>query len=554
MFSRMLQILAVSVIVISCTKGTSTRVPCVILATQPIHDGSPEGTIVDNVTKGSTLYYLGERSPDSSSLKVEFNGKVGWIAKGSVIIDSSPAVITGPGLYFFNPENANPAASLPRGTVVATDSVIGSRSHVYFSLRYPEISDAWVSTTDLNSDAEQIAFAIELEEISHYSTADLSRAYNHLFQKYSGSPLISEVSIDLSELNDFGANELQNNYPVVVDKPNGKILALRSSVDEQVAEYARDVLGGSVPYSFAGIKPRSIFYQRYMTQLPAYVKLPSVSDYAQYFEKLGTKQSVAAYLLYRADRSPENVRKLYEAYGPLIREVAQLYPIRAQVKTLVNTFTHIKEIPDYKKVCADISAEVTQWDRDHQVEGGFTEGGFILEAQKSIYEPIMHPSVTESWDVTSAVWYHSFWVRRLAEGNADVVFNILQDLAVLDYPGGQETDEVVYDAPDDAPDDEGFGDSPFEVTTVVCTYQEYSEGDCGHIIFDCGDYGDADTGALAGSEAESWKSLFDVEDGKYLMAGRKFEITSRMGPGDVCGPDGNSPGQVPIIISFKLLP
>jgi hypothetical protein len=88
-----------------------------------------------------------------------------------------------------------------------------------------------------------------------------------------------------------------------------------------------------------------------------------------------------------------------------------------------------------------------------------------------------------------------------------------------------------------------------EPTTVTCTYQGTEEGDCYHILFSCGDFGDASR-ELSEAEEELW---IDLE--KYQ--GRTFEITYTKTEGWPCQqgyPDTSqmTRGDVPLITGFKL--
>lgn len=554
MYFRLFLFVAVSAIIVSCASKPN-GIPSVALIPQALHEGTPDGTEVAAIKKGSVVYYLSETTPDGVSMKVEFDGKVGWMPADGVALKSDVAIIVSGGEVYSSPDNAAALGSLPPGTIVAVDSVVNDRSRIFFSENPGEFGNGWIVSANLTFNPDEIEFALELNDAGTYSAEQQSILYEKLFEKHPGSPLIGEVSIDLSEIPNEAIPDLQSNYAVVIDKASGKLRGTKSAIASEVAAYGHDILNGPVQYSFSEIKPRSIYYQRYLTQLPSFVGLPSISDYNQYIDKLGDEQSWRAYLLYRVDRSPQNIRRLYDAYGGIVRSVASRYPIKSNIRALIIAYEHIITIPNYKKVCSDVSAKVAQWDKDHEVQGGYTEGGNILEFQQSIYDHIMTPAITESWDVASAVWYHSFWVRRLKEGNAEIVYTILQDLDAQTYPEKeQEEGEGNYDEVADEPE-ESF-DDPFEPpTTTVCTFKDYSVGDCGHVEFDCGDYGDADPSQLSEEDAKLWASLFvsdtDGERGNPELIGKKFEITERQVVGEVCDENGGSQGRVPQLLSFK---
>lgn len=558
MYFRLSLFLAVSAIVISCSK-TPNGVPSVNMSPQPIHEGTPDGAEVTSVGKGNVVYFLGETSPDGQSIKVDFNGTVGWIRASSVVIKSDAAIIVGSGDLYVTPDNATPDGSLSFGTITAVDSVVNERSHIFYEEPGGDLGQGWLASSDLSFNPTEIEFALKLTNASDYSTADRAYLYEKLFVDYPDSKQIGQISIDLSELPAESIPTLQGTYAVVVDKAGGKVMGTRREMENEVETIGHDILSGPVQYSFSEIKARSIYYQRYLTQLPSFVGLPSISDYNQYIDNLGEEQSWRAYLLYRVDRSPQNISRLYDAYGAIIRRVAESYPLKHNIRALMIAYEHIITIPNYKKVCADVYDDVNAWDKEHEVQGGYTEGGAILEFQQKIYDPIMTPAITESWDITSAVWYHGFWVRRLKEGNAEVVYSIMQDLDKLQYPedGAEELERRGnYEEINDEPEEEGFGDDPFEpATTVVCTFESTGLGDCWHVVFDCGDYGDADISLLSEEDKALWKSLSvsdsEGESSNPAMVGKKFEINARNVHGELCGENGTSPGIVAQIISFK---
>jgi hypothetical protein len=98
--------------------------------------------------------------------------------------------------------------------------------------------------------------------------------------------------------------------------------------------------------------------------------------------------------------------------------------------------------------------------------------------------------------------------------------------------------------------------------TLRCVYQTYEAGDCPHIIFDCADFGSANTTSLPANQAKVWNDLLAFDGhGDFPMAnenyvGKTFEIVHDYV--DVASCNASTTGEsamvkVPNILSFKLI-
>lgn len=101
-----------------------------------------------------------------------------------------------------------------------------------------------------------------------------------------------------------------------------------------------------------------------------------------------------------------------------------------------------------------------------------------------------------------------------------------------------------------------------EIITEICTFSDFSIGDCGHLEFDCGDFGDALISPELSEEGKQlWQALVVSDDngerGNPTYVGKKFQIKYKMVKGTICGePDANGnyyrDGEVAMIIGFRL--
>jgi hypothetical protein len=96
-----------------------------------------------------------------------------------------------------------------------------------------------------------------------------------------------------------------------------------------------------------------------------------------------------------------------------------------------------------------------------------------------------------------------------------------------------------------------------EVFTKECEFSDYSVGDCGHLEFSCGDFGNAKAANLSAEDQAIWNDLAisndDGETGNPKYVGKTFIIKYKIVPGDKCGdPSGPQYGPIEQLISFKL--
>jgi len=94
--------------------------------------------------------------------------------------------------------------------------------------------------------------------------------------------------------------------------------------------------------------------------------------------------------------------------------------------------------------------------------------------------------------------------------------------------------------------------------TLTCKFQRIEGEGCLHIIFDCGDFGTAETASLPADQLKLWNDLITFEGhGDFPGANPKyvdktFEIRHNFKEGATCSTGGEAGrGQVPNLLSFK---
>ena len=89
----------------------------------------------------------------------------------------------------------------------------------------------------------------------------------------------------------------------------------------------------------------------------------------------------------------------------------------------------------------------------------------------------------------------------------------------------------------------------------TCVLQDYGLGDCSHVIFDCGDFGNAERYLDEASEA-LWHDLsVETKDGDIQVnpkyKGKSFEIAYAEATGVRCEEQGEAPYQ--LVVGFSVV-
>src|SRR6187549_3896747 len=90
---RLLQlavVIVVSLFLFSC--GEKSGRGGTVLTSQVLLD-EVAGLAIDTVPDGSVISFTGTTSKDSLWMEVNFNGKTGWVRRGTVALDCSPAYL-----------------------------------------------------------------------------------------------------------------------------------------------------------------------------------------------------------------------------------------------------------------------------------------------------------------------------------------------------------------------------------------------------------------------------------------------------------------------------
>lgn len=167
-----------------------------------------------------------------------------------------------------------------------------------------------------------------------------------------------------------------------------------------------------------------------------YNSLPSFVDEMErhkgYYENQGPKvfkKQLMAYGIYRIDRSPENIKRLWSFAKPVLKTVIPMSSyermgLRRKVNGLINSYEKLERIEDYSVKLEEFYKQT------------FTPGGALKnkEDAQGAYGLSVH-------DLNQKIFKYlegdrhmmgmpslSFWMRRNHEGNIDTVIEILREI------------------------------------------------------------------------------------------------------------------------------
>lgn len=584
MYKIIIPLLFATAILSSCSKGPTTAI---VLSTAYVLDTAYHtGNRIGIITAGDTVEYLDERpkqliGSQRHFLKIRVDSLVGWVDPINICVDCRPAMIkneTTPYVSATSSEGPPVSVRTYANFFVAADSVEGDRTHIYSE--YLQFH-AWVATSDLSEDPADVTVAGLIHRLDGVLVDDPGRfkAFGAIAKKYSSHPLITTCKVNLNGLSDGDLLELQKSSsdgPVVFDKADNTAIFGSKWFDALFSFTLLDILmpaQGDDPdgYSlddgtYVSTNPRMRYFTKYIDALPPFIKLPVKSEASGSGEDKAS--AFRAFMLYRLDRSPENIQNLYGRFKGTIKELIEgglVNDVRPDVNNLIKAYDHIVTLQNYKATMKNVSIRIAAWDKAHKNKKGIIEGYYILNDQEEVYRPIMTDDVYADGKPNTTIWYFSFWTRRFAEGNEQVVYDILKEIVQIvpgTPEGSEEGDggEVYGEGVGDGDNPEADSDPP-PFQTLACTYEGFESHDCSHITFSCDDYGNADTSELTGDDLALWKSLIvDTPNGSAAnpdLVGKEFVITVGVGTGTLCternGADysGYPEGDVPKIIAFS---
>lgn len=526
------------------------------IVTKPYQMPIDAGASTDAVTHllaGTEVKVVGD---EGDRLKVDAAGTKGWIDKKYVAIGAKAGVINGEPATL---DGSKALVTFTDGQVVAYDSVKDDKVHVYYN---SVDSSGWIEMKGLSTKPEDVEMGLAIAGVEYaHLYSDKMDHFKEVAAKYPSHERLQTIKVKLDELPDNQIATMQDELGIIIDKSKNSITTSRFKTWQWVNFTVSDVAwifddpedpDGLLTSENAMEVPRIRYFHKYILALPEFVKMP-VRSVASTWPNVANVNSNLAFIIYRMDRSPENVKMMYDKYkGEIVylMQAGVISDLHPQIMELIASYDHIVKLPNYQTKIASIQKKITSFDNEHIDDKGVSTSYVAQLDQADIYEPIIDTEHIDPRQDGLGVWYYSFWVRRFAEGNAQVVYDILKELSEVAPEGG--IGEEDYD------DGEGYaGDSPWNEEAITCVFQGFSFGDCGHIEFSCGDYGDADTSALSEEERKLWDSLVTTnENGEDIgnpdYVGKEFIIRATTATGPACNEGQGGEGPVPKLLEFRV--
>lgn len=562
-----------------CVVASALLFSCSPTANQAVWLG-PSATIgSDNpkiVSQGQTVEILGEVSPDSSQTRIRFEGVEGWLSSDFLFKDANLAVMQMRVSVWYETAGGQAAFELyPFEFAVLAESDSGLTAARV--VRGSTIYKTWIPDGSFSTAEADVNFVKEFIQL-YASTAKTSETLVKLVGTIksgtdAGVTLAREHCFTWqAKLDEIPPDELvkfMDKHGIYLDQASGTAAAVSMNLETQMQTAIGKLLTDNTEYSIMYDNlpgPRNTWLDNVILTLPSYCTYKAAS----YREDNGMQ--LLGFLAYRVDRSPENIKRIWDRYKETIYTAVNQYTWNTRyfgtnAKMLLEAYQHLTSNGKLAAF-AEVSKEVEGQSWDQQFD---QYSPFML--------PAMAESIAEQSNLTDpnyySMWLHSFWARRYREGNAEVVADILREAityyeniepeyaedtsgdGVIDERGDAETGED-YEGEDEGGDGPGYYIPPVQLPPAgetvkwTCSYIGMAGGDCTHIYFSCidvaGDFGDAELSEeMPQEDRDEWNNLTSQTTGE-------FEIELESVQGRQCQgiePSEWPEGPVPLLRGFK---
>lgn len=182
-----------------------------------------------------------------------------------------------------------------------------------------------------------------------------------------------------------------------------------------------------------GNRPVLQYFNDVYLPLPDFVSKKERHDgyYADMANKLSDEKRLSSYLIYRIDRSSDNIFAIWylfkdEFFQVIDNETYVRLEFDQTVKDLLQSFDHIEKFDDSKERLNEAYQSVDSLNH-RKLDPGYDAGayGTSIGEQYTFLMPLMKDDKS---DYKRQLWAYSFWMRRNHEGNVEVVSNILKEI------------------------------------------------------------------------------------------------------------------------------
>src|ERR1041385_1821594 len=301
-------VLLIASVLFSCN---NSKVTGIVTYNAPVY--SPEGSdTIRIVPAGTVLEYGG--APDvtdtmAAFVKVKIDGTDGRIPKQFFVLNGKP------GMMKENVEKSISGIHFRANGFVVYDSIDKDQVHAY----YGETSNSgWIDAEDVDLDTANAVVAALVDALDNQLHDDETNAeLGKIAASHSTHPLLQVLKVDLSEVPDNEISRIQKKYNLLVDKSKNEIISSKETAIVRMDEYLGDILALPADEGDEYSTPRLNYFYKYVCALPSFVKLTTRSVA---FTWAAPKESdpLKSYLLFRMDRSAENIKMVYDIFKPAI--------------------------------------------------------------------------------------------------------------------------------------------------------------------------------------------------------------------------------------------
>ena len=254
---------------------------------------------------------------------------------------------------------------------------------------------------------------------------------------YTATTLVQQIKTNYFDLPSTYQTELQN-------KLQTDSLALLSSQSTTILgkKLSQKVLETTDPYN---INIRSNYFWNIYNALPSFVsEKERHTGYNQGARDYTNNQQLMAYAIYRVDRSPENLRRIFELFKPTLTQLVSpsIYNnlgVRLYVIQAINSHKEISQISNFKALLQDAYTQVDtttgsfSWEGNQQMFRKFENSAYGFSVNEVNQVIAQHLKLDRYNDMMYSPWL-SFWMRRSHEGNMDEVLKILNEIDGIYHP------------------------------------------------------------------------------------------------------------------------
>lgn len=184
---------------------------------------------------------------------------------------------------------------------------------------------------------------------------------------------------------------------------------------------------------------RGNYFWNIYNALPSFVSANERhTGYNQGARDYSDNEQLMAYAIYRIDRSPENLRRIFEIFKPSLTQLVSSNTyndmgVRQYVVQAISSYEEISQISNFKTLLQNAYTQVDTttgsfaWEGTQQSFRKFENSAYGFSVDEVNQIIAKHLELERYSDMAYSPWL-SFWMRRNHENNMDEVLKILNEI------------------------------------------------------------------------------------------------------------------------------